>query len=896
MPDFKTEIRQSIAELNLSPEHETEIVEELSQDLEERFEKALSQGASEEEAKQLALEELIRPDSLGAELKRVKMPPRPPSLAIGANKTRQRFAGFWDDIRFGLRMLRKQPGFAVIAILTLGIGIGASTAMLSLVRDVLLRPLPYAHSERLYAIWAGSESTGQTHVAASGPDFVDYLEQNRSFAHIAEYTPLFTFTWTGDGEPKLVNCTAPSEQFFTMLGIRPYLGRLYEPREYTYLENDTLIVSYRFWKNQLGGDPHVIGRVVHFEGVSQTIVGVLPPMSDLFPNTDVWPKLTIRPSWPYMQWRGNKFLRVVGELRPGVTPAMAEEDLTAILRRVPEEPRDVQVHLVPLKDDLVGNVRMPLYATLGAAALILMVACINVAALLLARMVKREGEIAVRLSLGAGLPRIAQQLITESMLLSAIGCTVGLLIAWGVLRLLVRVPNLPLPRMDSVHLNGPAMGATIAIASAMTVLFGWISSVGFSRSNLFSALRPQGIQITGRRGLSLALLVPGEIACSVVLTVSVCLLVHSFWRVIHVDPGFQPQSLLRVYLRTNYYSEKGRAFWKGVLTKTASLPGIRHVALSDWRPGRDAATATFVFEDRPNDPTRLPSGEGSWVSDDFFPTVGTPLIVGRFFTEHDDDKAPPVVVINDEAAHQFWPGQDPIGKRIGVNYTGPGRRREAAPRLREIVGVVGNIRHDSLDAPPAPAVYLPYLQDETNHDMATMSLFLRADGNVMALAGNVRDRIHAVEPNQPVQNIQSVADMVSQSVATRRYTLVLVGAFAAVGLLLAAVGVYGVVSYATSQRAREFGIRIALGATRGRVVSQVLRSSAVLTAFGSLVGIVGSLLLTQSLASLLFEVSPLDLLSFSAGVTLLVFVSIGASLLPAWRAARVDPIIAMQSE
>jgi putative ABC transport system permease protein len=349
-------------------------------------------------------------------------------------------------------------------------------------------------------------------------------------------------------------------------------------------------------------------------------------------------------------------------------------------------------------------------------------------------------------------------------------------------------------------------------------------------------------------------------------------------------------------LRTNYYTEKGRAFWKGVVTETASLPGVRHVALADWRPGRDAPIATFAFEDRPNDPTRLPAGEGSFVSDGFFRTVGTPLIAGRFFTEHDDDNGPPVVIINNAAAHQFWPGQNPIGKRIGVNYTGPGRRTGATPRLREIVGVVGDIRHDSLDAPAAPAVYLPYLQDETNHDMATMSLFVRAEGNVMALADSIRDRIHVVEPNQPVQNIQNVADLVSQSVATRRYTLLLVCAFAAVGLLLAAVGVYGVISYATSQRAREFGIRIALGATRGRVISYVLRGSAVLTTLGSLLGIVSALFLTRSLSSLLFEVSPLDLLSFCAAVALLAFVSIGASLFPAWRASRVDPIIAMQSE
>lgn len=894
--DFKSEIRKSIADLNLPAEHEAEIIEELAQHLEERFDQALSHGASEETAKQLALDEVTKPDSLSEQLAGAQLPVRREQLAIGTKRARNRFAGFCDDIRFGLRMLQKQPAFAVVAIITLGIGIGASTAMLSLVRDVLLRPLPYAHSNRLYAIWASSETTGQTQIAESGPDFVDYLEQNRSFTHIAEYVPRFTFTWTGDGEPKLVICTAPSEEFFNMLGIRPYLGRLYEPREYTYLENDTLIVSYGFWKKQLGGDPNVIGRVVHFEGQNQTIVGVMPPMSDLFPDTDVWPKLTVRPSWPYMQWRGNKFLRVVGELKPEVTPAMAEEDLTEILRRVPEEPRDVRVHLVPLKQDLVGNVRLPLLATLAAAALILTVACINVAALLLARAVKRQSEMAVRLSLGAGLSRIAQQLVTEAMLLSAVGCAFGLLLAWSVLRVLARIPNLPLPRLDGVHLNGAALLATVAIAIATTLLFGWIPSLSFSRLNLSSALRPRVFDTGVRRGSSLSLLIVTEIACSVVLMVSVGLLVHSFWRVVHVDPGFQPQSLLRVYLRTNYYGEDGRSFWKGVVTETASLPGVRHVALSDWRPGRDAATATFVFDDRPNDPTRLPSGEGSWVSDDFFPTVGTPLIAGRPFTEHDDDKSPAVVVINDEAARQFWPGQNPIGKRIGVNYTGPGRRSEAAPRLREIVGVVGNIRHDSLDAPAAPAVYLPYLQDETNHDMATMSLFVRADGNAMALADSIRDRIHAVNPDEPVQNIQNVADLISQSVATRRYTLILVGVFAGVGLLLAAVGVYGVISYATSQRTREFGIRMALGATRGRVMSYVLRATVVLTTLGSLVGVVVAILLSRSLSSLLFEVSPLDLLSFSAAVALLALVSIGASLLPAWRASRVDPIISMQSE
>jgi len=800
------------------------------------------------------------------------------------------------DLRFSVRTLAKQPVFAVVAIVTLAIGIGMTTAMLSIVHDVLIRPLPYAHPDRLYAIWASSESTGQSKVAASGPDLIDYLEQNRSFANLAGYIPLFTFTWTGDGEPKLVNCTSVSEQFFPIFGIKPYLGRLYEPREYTYLENDTLVVSYRFWKNQLGGDPNVIGRVVHFEGVSETIIGVLPPMSDLFPNTDVWPKHTVRPSWPYMQWRGNKFLRVVGELRPGVTPTMAQEDLTATLRRVPEEPRDVRVQLVPLKEDLVGNLRIPLIATLGGVALILVVASINVAALLLARAVKRQPEMALRLSLGAGSGRIARQLITEATVLSIAGCALGLLLAWGTIRILTQLPSLTLPRLDEVHLNTPALIATIMIGSAVTFLFGWLPAIGFSRLQLSSALRSRATETGERRKLALPSLVVAEIACSVVLTVTAGLLFHSFWRVVHSDPGFQPQSLLRIYLRTNFYSEEGRPFWKGVLAQSASLPGVRSSALSDWRPGRDAATATFVFDDRPNDATKLPAGEGSWVSADFFRTVGTPMIAGRSFNEHDDQNAPAVVIVNAEAAHRFWPGQDPIGKRIGINYTGPGRRSESAPRMREIVGIVGNMKQDSLEAPPAPAVYLPYLQDETNHNMATMSLFVRTEGNPMALADSVRDRIHAIKLDQPVQNVENVAELVSQSVATRRYTLVLIGTFAVVELVLAAVGIYGVISYITAQRTREFGIRIALGATRDRVISEVLRRGVRLTVIGSAVGLIGAFVATQSLSALLFEISPLDPLSYFAAVALLSFLSVCACLVPAWRASRVDPIISMQSE
>jgi putative ABC transport system permease protein len=336
-------------------------------------------------------------------------------------------------------------------------------------------------------------------------------------------------------------------------------------------------------------------------------------------------------------------------------------------------------------------------------------------------------------------------------------------------------------------------------------------------------------------------------------------------------------------------------FWRSLLTETSSLPGVRAVAIADWRPGREAATATLLFEDR--DEAHLPTVEGSWVSADFFRTVGTPLIAGRFFTEYDDQNAPSAVIINAEAAHQFWPGQNPIGKRIGINYTGAGRRTsDARPRLREIVGIVGTMKHGPLDAPTAPAVYLPYLQDETSHDMSAMNLLMRAEGNAIGLADSLRMRIHALRPDQPVEQIQSVEDLEAQSVAPRRYTLLLLAAFTVVDLILAAVGVYGVISYVTTQRTREFGIRIALGATRVRVVSEVLCNTVRLTVLGLIIGIGCALVIARWLSTLLFDVSPFDMPSFAAAVTLLSLVAIGASLVPAWRASRVDPIVTMQSE
>jgi putative ABC transport system permease protein len=859
-----------------------DLSEEIQQHLEEKVEALMAEGMSRADAVQTARREFGNVALLEERSREVWGWPTIESLCA--------------DVSFALRQFRKSPGFTITAVLILALGVGVNSAIFSLVHHILLEPLPFPHPERLYAVWASSDAQGDSRIAASGPDFLDYNDQNRSFSNIAEMISSFTFTWTGEGEPKLVNCSSASEGLFSMLGIRPYLGRLYEPREYTYLNNDTIVVSYRFWKNQLGSDPHVVGRVIHFEDDTQTIVGVLPPMPDLFPDTDVWPKLVVRPSWSFMQWRGNKFLSVIGRLKAGITPAMAEQDLTGILRRAAGEPPDVRVRLVPLKDDLVGNVHVQLEIIMAAVALVLLVACVNVAALLLARSVKRSAEMALRVSLGAGHRRLMQQLIVEGLGLSVAACSLGILAGHFGLRLIGYLPAWRLPRVEGLHLDAAALLATAAVAIATTLFFGWVPSMTFWKLNLSSVLRRERAGGGRFQGRFFSWLVIAEIACAVVLSVSAGLLLRSFWRVQHVNPGFRPESMLTVYLRTNYYSPGGRGFWRDVLDGVAALPGVRSAALADCTPGKGAASATLLFDDRPNDPNHLPPAQGCWTSQDFFRTSGTPLIQGRFFTEADNADSPPVVIVNAETARRYWPGQNPIGKRIGVNYTGPGRTSTAAPRMREVVGIVAGIKQGTLDSPTEPAIYMPYLQDETSHDMATMSLFVRSASDPRTLANSVRTRIHAISPNQPVGDLRTMQDLMGQSLAPRRYSLLLLGAFAALAVLLAALGTYGIVSYAASQRMQEFGVRMALGASRYSLMSHVIRNGLALTTIGAIVGASLALLATRALSQLLFQVSPLDAVSFSSAAVLLSLTSIGACLPAAWRASHVDPVRALRNE
>ncbi|HEX6773262.1 MAG TPA: ABC transporter permease [Acidobacteriaceae bacterium] len=851
--------------------------------IEERTEELIEQGMPRREAAQKARREFGNVTVIAERSRQIWQWPTVESI--------------WTDLKFAARQLRNSPGFTVSSTLILSLGIGINTAVFSVVHHVLLEPLPLPKPHQLYAVWARSDAQGSAHIANSGPDFLDYQEQSRSFSSIAELIPHFTETWTGDGEPRLLDCTAISEDFFSMLGVRPYMGRLYNAHDYDHLDSDTILISYRFWKTKLSGDPHVLGRVIQIGGSPQTIIGITPPsLSDLFPATDVWPPQTTHPSWPFMKWRSNKFLTVIGRLKPGVTPAAAQEELTAIRRRAPGEPHDLRVQLTPLKDDVVGSARMQLRLIMLAVALVLFVACLNIAVLLLARAARRSDEMALRLSLGAERKRLLQQLTVEGFMLAAVACAPGVLLAWFALHLLPSLPGLNLPRLDGIHLNSTVLLATGAVAVATTLFFGWVPSWMFSSLDLASFLRSGRTATRKFHGRAFSGLIVAELACAMLFLVCAGLLLHSYWRISHVELGFEPDHMLTTYLRTNYYAPEGRVFWRDVLEDIASLPGVRAAAVADCTPGANAAIATLLFENRANDPNHAAPAQGCWASSDFFRVSGTPLLRGRFFRSSDKAESAPVVIINEEAARRYWPRQDPLGKRIAVNYTGPGRVGNSTPRMREIVGVVQGMKQGALEQPIAPAVYMPYLQDETNHDLASMSLFVRSDGATLHLQNSIRTRIHALRPDQPVNEIIAMQDLISHMLAPRRYSLSLLGAFAALALLLSAVGIYGTVSYTTLERRHEFGIRIALGATRRNVMAVVLRHGLMLATAGISAGVLAAIMITRVLAQLLFEISPLDAASFFLSFVLLGAISLVACIIPAMRVAYLDPVRALRSE
>ena len=665
-------------------------------------------------------------------------------------------------------------------------------------------------------------------------------------------------------------------------------------RQEYHVDGVLVVVSYSFWQNDLGGDPNVIGRFLNVDNTGgMTIIGVMPPMPDWFPDTDIWAKDI--PDIDWARQRGNRIFWVAGRLKPGVSREQAEQELTAILHRGAGEPQDMTVDLVPLKDQIVGNTRIAIEIVMGAASFVLLIALVNVAYLLLARASRRQTEIALRVGLGAPRSRILRQFVAENLVLSLLGGALGLLVAVNLLKLIPRLELGQLPRGNLIHVDWHALAFAFAITLCLSVLLALAPAARLGKLDLNSILK------TGRAGMDVAaksrfrVLLICEVSLAVVLVVGAGLLVRSFWAVLHVELGFQPDRLITAFLRTNYYGRDGAVFYNRTIQSVSELPGVDGVAVSNCLPASESEQATLLFADRPNDPNNASVVGECWISSDYFRTVGTSLLQGRTFTPRDDLGTLPVAIINHELGQRYWPGQNPIGKRLALNYLAQARSA-GAPRFLEVVGVVGDVKNGRLELPAGPTVYTPFLQDEANRVFVAMNLFIRGTADPRSLIRSVPAAVHAVEPNQPVESLQTMNSVISNELASRRFTLLLVGSFAALALLLAAIGIYGMLAYFVSQRTREMALRIALGAHPRDVMRMVIRQGFTLVSAGLLLGILLAFALTGLMSTLLFGVTPTDTTTFLAVIILLAVVALLACYIPARRAMRVDPIVALRYE
>jgi putative ABC transport system permease protein len=804
-------------------------------------------------------------------------------------------ANLFQDLQYTWQAMRRRPGFVIAMVAILALGTGVNTAIFSVVYGIVLRPLPFPSPDHLFFVSSSQPNQSLSRIKTSGPDYDDFRDRNHSFQQIAAVLPYFTETLVGEGEPQVLRCTAASPEFFQTLDVRPLLGRLYRPEEY-HQDGVTLLISYNLWQRMFGGDRGVIGRVIRLGDSDQTIIGVLPPLPDIYPQTDAWP--TLVPDFDFMKWRGNRFLDVIGRLKPGVSPRQAEDDLTSILRNAKETPAGMRESLLPLKTELVGNAKSILAMLMSAAALVLLIACVNVATLLLARSENRKQEIAVRISLGASRFRILQQLFTENIVIALIGGLVGVYLASNATTLIVAAGSAQLPRSSEVGINLSVLVFTLLIACLTSLLFGFTPSLALLKTDLSSALRAgrsdSGTWSRSRR----TLLIVTEVSLSVVLLVGAGLLMRSLTNLMRLDLGFQPDHLVTAHLRLadgGFATPHQLNFYNRIFTELPPKPGVAAVGVADCVPGLRAATASLMIAARPVDPKHLPAVSGCWIGGDYFRATGTPLMAGRSFDQRDNGSAPLVAIVNNAMARRYWPTEDPIGKRINISYTGPGRSSDGQIRWRQIVGVVSDVKQNGLDENPEPALYLPFYQDETGHVYRSMRLFVRADRDSMNLSGTIRTTLKSIEPDLPI-TVQPMTEVLSQSVGPRHFTLVLLSSFAALATLLAGFGIYGVITYAVARRTKEIGLRMALGASRGRILHMVMKEALVPVIAGSILGGLSAVAGSGLMGNILYRTPPADPIVLLTTVAIMLFVALVAASLPAYRAASTDPLAALHSE
>lgn len=805
------------------------------------------------------------------------------------------------DLRFGIRTLIKSPGFAVVALLTLALGIGANSAIFSVVNAILLRPLAYQNPEQLVTINHNYQKISlKASVSAFG--YVHYRDNAKSFESIAALTG-WAANMTGDGEPERLTGQTVSANFFQMLGREAAMGRTFAPGEDQAGKNRVLVLSHGFWQRRFGGDPNILSRTLTLNGENYNVVGVMPEGfqfgRELGQIIDLWSPIVFTEQQLSSNSITNEFLTVIGRLRSGVTQQQAQAEMHTIaasLRQQYMQGADAtnwDLLLTSFRELVVGDIRQMLLIVMLVVGFVLLIACANVANLLLARAAARQKEIAIRTALGAGRWRVIRQLLTESLLLSVVGGAIGLLIGyWGV-KALISLNADRIPRANEITLDWRVMLFTFGVAILTGILFGIVPAIQTAKADLHETLKEGGRSASSatKQWVRSALVVT-ELALALAVLVGAGLLVKSFMRVQEINPGFNPQGLLTMSLSLpdlKYSEAPQRAnFYKQLLGDIRNLPGVQSVGATSVLPlSGGGSSGSFRIEGR-----EIPQGQSMphgarWaVTPDYYKTMGIPIIRGRYFEERDTADSNQVTIIDESLAKKYWPNEDPVGKRI--SFEGPANNRI----WREIVGIVGHVKHSDLEGESRAQYYIPHQQ----RSQQGMTIVIRTQGDPNSLAGVVRGVVKNADGNLPIFRVRTMDQFVADSMAQRRFAMLLIGIFAGLALLLAAIGLYGVMAYSVTQRTHELGLRMALGAQASDVLKLVVKQGMLLAMIGLGIGVIGALLLSRLMKTLLFNVSATDPLIFVAIAAALAAVALIACFFPARRATKVDPMVALRYE
>jgi predicted permease len=900
MPEWDKLIRKQLAALHLAPTREAEIAEELSQHAEDRYRELLSGGAAEKDARRIALEEITGHQLLTNELRAVERTDAPEPVVLGSQAKEHLLAGLAQDLRYALRMLRKSPGFTAIAMFALALGIGPNTAIFSVVNGVLLQPLAYSNPDRLLRIF--EKTTEFSDEAVAYPNYLDWRSDSRSFTDMGIYRGDF-FNFTGSGEPEQLSGDYVSASLFPVLGVTPVLGRNFQSGEDRQGAACSAILSYGFWQRRFGADRNVLGKALTLNAMSCTVVGVL--RSDFRLDEDA--KVYI----PFEQWNSVELhsrdthpgSAVIGRLKPGITIMAAESEMAAISSRLarlyPATNASHSVRLIRMKDNLVNGIRPTLLLLVGAVGFVLMIACANVANLLLARSTGRRREFAIRAALGAKRSRVVRQLLTESVLLSMGAAVIGLLLArWGTRLVLAAAPS-TLPRSGEVGIDLYVLLFTLAVSLVTGILFGLAPAFHSANANPQESLKEGTRGAGGGRHRTEGVFVALETGLAVILLAGAGLMMQSVWRLLQVNPGFNPGNILTMQVALSpKVTASGRDIrhaYQQLLMRVASVPGVRSAAMTALVPLSDSDNEIFYWPGTGPQPPqdRIKVAVFYIVSADYPSVMQIPLRRGRFFTDRDDLGSPRVAAIDEVLAKHLFADRNPIGQQLSLGVLG----------TVQIIGVVGHVKQWGLDADDTnkirDQIYFPFLQvpDQfMSGGVAGLTLALRTGPEPLSMVPAVGTQVAGPTLDQPISAVRTMEQTISRSVAERRFTMLVLILFAAVALLLAAVGIYGVMSYAVTRRVHELGIRAALGASRPEIVRLVLRQGMKLVAMGLVAGLLAALALTRLMSNLLYGVRPSDPLTL-LGVTLLLgAIALLACYIPARRATAVDPVIALRCE